>query len=143
MIDPGFTFKGIPTEIRRDPNIPRKIIVMEGPAAEVPLTGQNNEPIPVVQIRGAGADGIIVEQVKAHHNVMPGDWLVTTGDSELLPVTVAVGQVRHVRRDAKYPRLVTLFIQPISNLAVLREVYIVCPLGPPGPTGPDQEGGRK
>jgi len=120
--------------IRRviDPSRPRMVTVTEGAAAEVTLTPENNRQIEVIA-RGDGADGLIVEHVKAYHNVRPGDLLVTSGDDRVLPTEINVGQVTEVRPEAKEPHRVTLRVRPHADLGTLRDVFIVVPLGDAAP----------
>lgn len=115
--------------LRRDK--PREITVEApgGGMAEAPLTDANNDPIDV-EARGDGVDALICEEdVPAYHNILPGDLLVTSGRGAFLPAEIRIGEVTEVTRQPKHPGFVTLKIAPAADLATLRDVYIVYPLG--------------
>lgn len=109
----------------RDSQRPREVITG---AMREPLTEQNNRPIEPVHCRGDGKGGLIVQEVMAHHNVLPGDRLMTSGDDDALPVDVFVGTVTEVREDLKHPGMVSLYVKPHADVESLRDVYIVLPL---------------
>lgn len=106
----------------------RTITVTKGPAAMTKLTAQTDAPIPVT-VRGDGGGGLIVEDVKADHNVKPGDSVVTWRDSVFLPAEVPIGRVSSVVDQPDKPGFVTVHAAPLANLNALREVYIVVPVG--------------
>jgi cell shape-determining protein MreC len=130
LTDRGFQMAG---RIRRniDPARPRMVTVMEAGAAVVPLTPENNKEIEVIA-RGDGSSGMVVEYVKAYHNVLAGDLLVTSGEEAILPTEINVGVVTEVRPDAKDPHRSTLVVRPHADLDSLREVFVVVPLGAGG-----------
>ena len=109
----------------RDLRQPRPITVMPNARRET-LTAENNVPIDV-WVSGDGADGMIVRDVKKFDNVLPGDRLVTRDEDYYLPAQVAVGEVTEVTENAASPGFVTLKVRPHSELASLRNVYIVAP----------------
>lgn len=127
LTDRGYKMTG---RVRRiiDPANPRMVTVMEGTAAVVPLTPENNKEISV-NAHGDGAGAMVVEHVKAYQNVLPGDLLVTSGDEAALPTEINVGVVTEVRLESKDPHCVTLLVSPHAKLESLREVFIVVPLG--------------
>jgi cell shape-determining protein MreC len=130
VTDRGFEMAG---HIRRniDPAKPRMVTVTEGDAAVAPLTPENNKEIEV-NARGDGSAGMIVEYVKAYHNVLAGDLLVTSGEEAFVPTEINVGVVTEVRPDAKDPHRSTLRVRPHADLDSLREVFVIVPLGAGG-----------
>jgi len=111
-----------------DPDNPRMITATGAEAQETLLTPSNN-PLIDVLATGDGAGGLVVEDVYAHEQVRPGDWLVTAGDDAFLPVQVYIGKVAEVTDDAKRRGLfVSLRVEPQADLAGLWRVYVVLPL---------------
>lgn len=124
-----------------DPKQPRQITVEKGARRAVQtLTRDNNDSIPV-EVRGQGADRMVASGVKAYHNIRPGDWLVTSGEAGFLPAEIRIGTVVSVAKAPESPGFVSLQIKPHTDLASLRKVYIVYPLG--GRLEEDPRGGRR
>ncbi len=122
----------IPARISRDPRNHRPIrIIMAGEAKEIILSEQNatliNTLVDVYAV-GDGKDGLIIKDVPAHDNIMPGDVLVTCSEDEFLPIEMQIGEVQEVKVNPADPRLRILRIRPYANLEALRNVYIVVPL---------------
>ena len=139
VTDSGFRLRA---RIRRtiDPRRPRQVTVDRGSRRAIEmLTDRNNAPIDV-EIRGAGADGIVAS-VYAYYNVKPGDWRVTSGREAFLPAEIRIGSVVEVAKEAQHPGFVKLTIKPHADLDTLHDVYIVYPLGKPPAEGP--RGGRR
>lgn len=114
--------------IIRDPGNARTILQTEGQAIEAPLTAENNYPIPC-EIRGQGQDQLLIENVKALHNVKAGDWVVTS-DSSQPPLTIRIGQVSEVVPQPAHRGLfVNVLVRPHADLRALRDVYVILPLG--------------
>ncbi len=131
LTDSGF---GIGANVRRrhDPRKPRQVRIERkgSPPQLVTLTAElARESLIAVELRGDGAKGLIAEDVKANHNIRPGDWVQTRRDDALLPAAVRIGQVVEVTPKADNSLFVTLKIRPHADLESLREVYIVCPKG--------------
>ena len=127
LTDPAFRIQG---RIRRiiNPRRPRMVTVTrDNLPRTTTLTPENNLPIDDVMVRGDGGRRLIVEHVKAYHNVRPGDLVVTSGRERMIPTEIHVGKVVDVQPDAKDPRRVTVFVQPHADLEALREVYIISP----------------
>jgi len=128
LTDGGFHVRG---RIRRiiNPRQPRMVTVTEGDLPRTTtLTPDNNAPIDDVMARGDGAGGVLVEHVKAYHNVLPGDLLLTSDSDPMVPTEIHVGKVVAVQRDPKDPRRVSLRVQPHADLEALHEVYIISPV---------------
>ena len=129
VTDRGFVLQAM---VRRDPSVgyPRKIESESagGAASVVVLTPANEIPIPVLA-RGDGVDGMIVKDVPAKHNVLPGDKLYTSGRNAALPIEVLIGTVTKVTPYPQNQLFVTLQISPFAELGKLRDVYIVEPYG--------------
>jgi cell shape-determining protein MreC len=115
--------------IRRviDPKKSRQITVVEAASVQ-PLNAKNNAPIPV-KAYGDGVSSVLVPRVKAYHNVQPGDLLVTMPDDPMLQAELRIGVVEEVQPDKDDPHFVTLKVRPSADLAALREVFLVVPLG--------------
>ncbi len=128
VTDEGFSIRA---KVLRmvDPDRPRTVTLTGENAEEVPLTKEMaHQHLPEVFARGNGQGMLIVREVNAYHNILSGDWLVTCGDDELLPVQIAIGQVADLRDDSNRPGLfVELHVKPSADLKNLREVYIVAP----------------
>jgi len=125
VTDRGFE---MPARIRRiiDPADPRTI---KTATASEKLTKRNNTPIDIT-VRGDGAGGLVVREVKADHNIRPGDWLVTNGGDDFLPVEVRIGTVVKVVDHSERPNWhVTVHAAPAVDLSAVRNVYIVLPVG--------------
>ncbi len=123
VTDPGFRVQA--RVLRRiDPNVPRWVRVLKpGAAAEEPLTARNNVPVPVLAV-GDGAGGLTAE-ASEQENILPGDWLVTSGDDEHLRTEVPIGVVEEVRVRPEDHRFVKVRVRPFEDLAALRDVFIV------------------
>jgi cell shape-determining protein MreC len=129
VTDRGFVIRARIRRVLHRDN-PREITV-EAPSgmAVAPLTDANNRPIDV-EARGDGVDALICgEDVQAYHNILPGDVLVTSGRDAFLPAEIRIGEVTGVARRSEHRGFVTLKIKPQADLATLRDVYIVYPLG--------------
>jgi cell shape-determining protein MreC len=118
-----------PCLIYRDTRNRRNIVITEsGNAAEVPLTAANNRPV-ACEVRGVGESTVLVENVKALHNILPGDWVFTDHESQP-PLGIRIGQVTEVIPQQDHRGLfVNLRVKPHADLDVLRDVYIVLPMG--------------
>jgi len=130
LTDPGFT---IVANIYRtlNPRDSRWITsYTEAGAIEQRLSEGNNSLIEVVA-RGDGTGLMVIKQVEEYHNVLPGDWLLSSGKEAFLPALVRIGKVVEVTRPTKHPGFVTLKVKPHADLESLREVYIIYPLGKP------------
>ncbi len=94
--------------------------------------GRSEAPAVVGEAVNVNADGngkeIVCRQVPAHHGVREGDML-TTARTAALPFRLTIGEVRTVEVDKSDPHLVTVYVKPLADLATLREVYIVLPIG--------------
>ena len=111
-----------------DPESPREVMVtIEGQAVVAPLTDRTNVLIDV-QVRGDGADGMIVKDVNAYHKVRRGDWVVTRQADPFLPVRIRIGEITEVQADSANPHFVRLKVRPHADLDALRHVYVVVPL---------------
>ncbi|HOD80532.1 MAG: rod shape-determining protein MreC [Planctomycetes bacterium ADurb.Bin126] len=137
--DQGYRVAG---RIRRliQPGRRRKVTIVVrdgGGGGEYDLTPALERQFPVlVQARGDGADGLVVENVSALHGVCAGDYLVSSGDDPFLPAEVRIGEVVEVKADPKHQNFQTLYVKPHADLSSLREVYIVVPkAGLPRRTG--------
>ncbi|MGC9455420.1 MAG: rod shape-determining protein MreC [Phycisphaerae bacterium] len=129
VTDPAFAMA---SHIRRIPDGRTVIVDREGSAVEDQLNESNNEPIPV-WVEGDGTELMAARNVTAYHNVKPGDWVMTTGDDHMLPISIPVGRVESVEPDPEDPQVVTVRIRPFEDLSSLRDVYIIAP--PPGMRG--------
>ena len=111
-----------------EPRKPRTVMITSGSAASrQTLTAANNNLLPV-EARGDGQGRLIVESAKAYDNILPGDLLITSGQSQLLPVGIRIGTVTAVEDDAEHPQRVRLTVVPEVDLQALRDVLIVVPL---------------
>lgn len=114
---------------------PRTIVVTAGDQArEVTLTDEYAmEHLVDVWVRGDGK-GAMVGEVNAYERIRVGDWLVTMGDPTRLPARIRIGQIVEVGEDPERRGLFDkLRIEPHADLAALREVYIVLPIGSQSP----------
>ncbi len=85
------------------------------------------KPIPVL----AQGDGrrIVLRHVPAQHGIQPGDLLTTAASTELLlPFGLTIGRVVGAEPDKQDAHAVTVLVEPLADLATLREVYVVMPL---------------
>lgn len=131
LTDPGF---GVRANVRRayDPQNPRQVRIERkgSPPQLLMLTDKlAREELIAVDLRGDGSQGLVAEDVKASHDIRPGDWVQTRRDDALLPAVVRIGQVVEVTPRPDNSLFVTLRIRPHADLDSLREVYIVCPKG--------------
>jgi cell shape-determining protein MreC len=111
---------------------PRQIMVSDGGAAQLqPLSPENNLPIDVLA-RGDGDGGLVIRDVRADHNILPGDWLVTRHTDPELPVQIRVGEVVSADTQDENPHFVTVHVRPWADLATLQEVYLLIPRGRAG-----------
>jgi len=108
-----------------NPDKPRRITATtpDGPT-EVVLNRSNNRLIKV-KISGDGKRGMLTDAIPKAHNVLPGDWLWTIGQSAKLPVRLRIGKVVEVTQSVKIPNFVTMKIVPAAELSALRDVFIV------------------
>ena len=128
--DRGFEMAG--EIIRRiDPEHPRMVTITTGDSASQRELGPQDEPVQVMAA-GDGEGGLIVRDVKSFHNVQPGDLLVTSDKSMMLPVGIRVGTVTAVEDDKKHPGLVHVKVKPELDLSGVRDVLIVVPMGEAG-----------
>ncbi len=102
-----------------------KVEIRDGAAFET-ISNKNNKPVEV-KIQGDGTGRIIAPEIKAGHNIRPGDLVKTRQDNEFLPQSILVGQVVRVEDDREDPGFETAYIRPAANLAALREVFVVVP----------------
>ncbi len=110
-----------------DPDNPRRIkIDIRNGAAFAKISRKNNRPVGI-KIQGHGNGRIIARQVKAGHNIKPGDVLRTRGDDIHLPQSMLIGEVEKVVDDRNDPGFQTVYIRPAANLEALRSVYVVVP----------------
>ncbi len=106
---------------------PRSIIITKrGNSSEQKLTRRNNRPIPVV-VYGNGRNELYVADVPRIHNVQPGDWILTTGDTKDIPVVLPIARITRVEPSDKNANFVRLYAKPRAHLDTLRDVYIVRP----------------
>jgi len=104
-------------EIRYDPKLPDPQFV--------------DRPVPVL----AQGDGrrMVLRQVPAEHGIRAGDILTTGPETEaLLPFGLTVGKVTRTQPEPEDVHSVTVFVEPLADLAGLRQVYIVLPIARPG-----------
>ncbi|MFW6062088.1 MAG: rod shape-determining protein MreC, partial [Planctomycetota bacterium] len=134
VTDAGFQINGY---IRRDIRLktpdgqPRQVkVIQRGDASEQPLTARNNKLVPVVA-QGDGRDRLLVRDVKENDRILPGDMLVTRGDSYLLPEQVPIGKVEKIKPQPHQPGFVTLVVKPLADLSSLRNVLVIVPTQPP------------
>jgi cell shape-determining protein MreC len=114
-----------------DPARPRTVTITSGQSASRQTLAPDNNQLLEVEARGDGQGGLVVEDVKDYDQVRPGDLLVTSDQSLLLPVGMRIGTVTAVEDDPKHPQMVRLRVLPDADLTNLREVIIVVPM-----TGP-------
>ena len=130
ITDPGFRVRA---NVRRIYNAaaPRRIRIDEGGVPKViPLTESlAARELIKVKLKGEGFGRMVAVNVKAWHQVRPGDWVQTCRDDARLPAEVRIGKVIKVVPNADNAHFVTLHIAPHAHLDSLREVYIVCPKG--------------
>jgi cell shape-determining protein MreC len=88
------------------------------------LTARNNKLIRV-QLSGDGERGLITGAIKKAHNVLPGDWLWTTGGSAKLPVRLRIGVVTSIEPSEGNPNHVIVKAKPAADLGTLRDIFIV------------------
>ena len=82
-----------------------------------------------IEVNAAGdGDQVVCRQVPAFHRIRPGDVLTTARLAEL-PFRLTIGRVVEVTAEAANPHFVTILVEPKADLATLREVYIVLPIG--------------
>ena len=74
-----------------------------------------------------GSSATTAARLSSHHDVRPGD-VLTTARTAALPFRLTIRRVRGVRSETAEPHYVTVFVTPLANLSVLREVYIVLPV---------------
>jgi len=127
ITDRGFQMRAL---IERDPGNPREITVTTPGGASVRMLNRHGRFGRVaVWVRGDGTNGLTVPSVPARHNVLPGDSVITSDDEAFLPANVRIGRVTRVVPDPDHAGFVTLVVTPSADLASVREVYIVVPLG--------------
>jgi len=93
------------------------------------LTTENpwdNEPIDVLVV-GDGSGLVISLDVKEYHKVQPGDLLMASAEAENLPVDMHIGKVVKVERDKKDSHRVKVYAKPHTDVANVRDVFIVSP----------------
>ena len=136
VIDPGFKMPAVVGlmigpggEREIELNIPgagRKLItVRHDDRKPTAYLLQEVPPIPVI----AEGDGkrIVLKHVPAAHRIMPGD-VLTSGYDAKLPFGMSIGYVSRAEPEDKTPHFVTVYVEPLADLASLRTVYIVKPL---------------
>ncbi len=84
-------------------------------------------PIPV-EATGNGRE-VVLEHIPSNHGVRAGDVLTSDGSTGLLPFGLWIGRVSRIERDRNDAHFVTVFVEPLSDLRRLRNVYIVLPDG--------------
>ena len=125
VTDRGFKLQA---QIWRNPAIERKVILRAAAGEQsVPLTPANNVPIDVT-IKGDGANGVVIDDVPFDHAVLPGDWIVTRGNSLEMPGRVRIAQVKKVTPNKTNSLMRVVYAEPYVDLSTLREAYIVLPL---------------
>lgn len=106
----------------------RTVTVTEGSLpSTTQLEPKNNTPIEVLAV-GDGADMVVAPDVKAYHNVLPGDQLWASAEKEYLPVDIYIGKVEKVELNEKDSRRVTVYVRPPADVADVRDVFIISPL---------------
>jgi cell shape-determining protein MreC len=128
VTDRGFQ---ISARIRRVivPGRSRTVTITEGGLPRMTqLTPENNTPIDDVLAVGDGADMVMVPDVKAYYNVLPGDLLWASAEKEYLPVDIYIGKVEKVELNEKDSRRVTVYVRPYADVANVRDVFIISPL---------------
>lgn len=89
--------------------------------------GDPPTPVPVL-VQGDGRR-IVLRDVPARHGILAGDIVTTSRSTELLlPFGLTIGRVARTEPDKQDPHAVTVFVDPLANLATLRRVYVVMPL---------------
>ena len=84
-------------------------------------------PIPVL-VQGDGRQ-IVLRDVPAKHEILPGDILTSSQSTRLLlPFGLTVGRVRRSEPDRKHAHAVSVFVEPLADLELIRHVYVVMPL---------------
>jgi len=127
VTDLNFQMKGV---IRRVvvPGKQRMVTVTEdGMPRQTLLDVSNNTPIKVL-VTGGGSGLVIAPDVKEYHKVREGDLLLASAEAENLPVEIRVGTVVKVETDKKDPRRVKVYVKPHTDVANVRDVFIVSPI---------------
>lgn len=131
VTDRNFQMNG---RIRRviAPGKSRMVTVTEGDLPrQTLLTAANNDPIEVLVV-GDGSGLVIAPDVKEYYKVQPGDLLMASAEAENLPVDIHIGRVVKVEIDKKDPRRVKVYVRPHTDVANVRDVFIVSPMLPEG-----------
>lgn len=84
-------------------------------------------PAIAVQAKGNGRD-IVLQSVPAEHGVEPGDVLISSESTQLLPFGLQIGAVTRTEPDKTDAHFVTVYVKPSADFQSLRDVYIVVPL---------------
>jgi len=112
------------------PGKERMVTVTEGDMPrQTLLTPANNKPIDVLVV-GSGGSLVIAPDVKEYYKVRPGDLLMASAEAENLPVDIHVGRVVKVETDKKDPRRVKVYVKPYTDVANVRDVFIISPMLP-------------
>ncbi|MBS3733578.1 MAG: hypothetical protein KGY99_01485 [Phycisphaerae bacterium] len=128
VTDPSCKVQAQVRRVIRDPDNPRQVrIVREGFARTVKLSPDYNDPIDVIATGGDDARSVVIRQVKADHNILPGDVVVTRADG-VCPERLLIGEVAEVVADAEHSGFVWLRVDPAAELDALRRVYVVKPV---------------
>lgn len=112
-----------------DPNNPRMIQVENTPGyvTEEALSHQNYAYVPCVA-SGNGSDAVIVRGVSRGDNIKVGDELVVRIVGTYESTRIPIGKVVEVKVDEKLGvGFDQLRIEPMADLAALREVFILVP----------------
>ncbi len=112
-----------------DPNNPRLIQVENTPGyvTEETLSHQNYAYVPCVA-HGNGSDAVIVRGVSRGDNIKVGDELVVRIVGTYESTRIPIGKVVEVKVDEKLGvGFDQLRIEPMADLAALREVFILVP----------------
>ena len=140
LVDGAVTFEEVTTTDGNTVALALLETVEKGARRAVQTLTDDSDSIPV-EVRGDGADRMVASGVKAYHNIRPGDRLVTSGEAGFLPAAIRIGTVVSVAKAPESPGFVSLQIKPDTDLASLRKVYVVYPLG--GRLEEDPRGGRR
>ena len=85
---------------------------------------------------GTGGPLMVIPHIHKHHEVRPGDVVLTRSDDAAVGAPIPVGRVERMDDDDEQPALfATLLVRPYANLGLLREVYIIVPPKRPGANG--------